>query len=68
MFWSEIRFMLFPNPICPACGARRAISRSIYLCSTCEDKAHAFISERKRHAQFASSPVEPVDSSMKGAF
>jgi hypothetical protein len=50
MWWSEIGFMLFPTRICPVCERHRAISRSHFLCSTCQGKAHAFIS-RRRHAQ-----------------
>lgn len=67
MFWSEIAFMLFPTRICPACEKRRAISRSVYLCSTCEEKAHASSSERKKHAQSPSFPGGIVNSSTKGA-
>ena len=50
MFWSEIAFMLFPTQICPACEKRRVIFRSVYLCSTCEEKAHTFSSDKKKLA------------------
>jgi uncharacterized Zn finger protein (UPF0148 family) len=66
MFWSEIAFMLFPTRLCPACDTRHIISRSSYLCPTCEEKAHAFISQRKSPSQGASVPVKTVDSSMNG--
>ena len=66
MFWSEIAFMLFPTQICPACEKRRVISRSV-LCSTCEEKAHTFSSDRKKHVPSPSSPAGIVNSSTKGA-
>jgi hypothetical protein len=67
MFWSEIAFMLFPTQVCPACEKRRVTSRSVYLCSTCEEKAHTFTSERKKYAPSPSSPGGIVSSSTKGA-
>ena len=65
MFWSEIAFMLFPTQICPACEKCRDTSRSVYLCSTCEEKAHTFSSDRKKRAPSPSFPGG--NSSTKGA-
>ena len=50
MFWSEIAFMLFPTQICPACEKHSVVSRSVYLCRACEEKAHKFGSDRKKQA------------------
>jgi len=67
MFWSEIAFMLFPTQRCPACEKRRVISRSVYLCSTCEEMAHTFSSDQKKHAPSPSFSGGIANSSMKGA-
>ena len=67
MFWSEIAFMLFPTQICPACEKRHVTSRSVYLCSTCQEKTHTFSSDRKKHVPSPSCPGGIVDSSTKGA-
>ena len=64
MWWSEIGFMLFPTRICPVCERHRAISRSHFLCSTCQGKAHALSQEGGDMHNRASFPVETVDTSM----
>ena len=69
MWWSEIGFMLFPTRICPACERYCSISRSHFLCSTCQGKAHVFIS-RRRHAQSRVLPngdCKHLNELMKGA-
>ncbi len=67
MFWSEIAFMLFPTQICRGCEKRRVSFRSVYLCSTCEEKAQTFSSDKKKHAPSPSFSGEGANSSMKGA-